>query len=94
MGDLRLREIQELAKGHPAAKWKISDSNQFCLQPKPCRVSLHRAAFQKRAHTSTSLRKEFCKADRLPDKMRLRGLPARVNELVKVWAKWFLIYLD
>lgn len=61
--DLRLREVQELVTGHPAAKWKISDSNQFCLPPKPSCVSLHRAAFQKRVHTSTSLCSEFCNTE-------------------------------
>lgn len=61
--DLRLREVQELAKGGPAAKWKINDSNQLGLWPSPP-VSLHHAAFQKRAHMSTSLCKKFCKTDR------------------------------
>lgn len=62
--DPRLREVQELVKGHPAAKQKINDSNGFCLLPKPSCVSLHRADFQKRVHTSTSLCNEFCKTDR------------------------------
>lgn len=64
MRNLRLREVQELAKGHPAAKWKISDSNQFYLLPKPSFVSLHRTAFQNKVHTKTSLCKGFYKADR------------------------------
>lgn len=94
MRDLRLREVQELAKGHPAAKWKISDSNQFCLLLKPSRIPLHRAAFQKRAPTSTSLCKEFCKTDGQPDEMLLRGLTARGNELLQEQAKWLFIPLD
>lgn len=62
--DPRLREVQELVKGHPAAKWKTNDSKGFCLLSKPSCVSLHRAAFQKRVHTSTSLCNAFCKTDR------------------------------
>lgn len=96
MKDLRLTEVHELAKGHPAAKWKISDSNHFCLQPKPSRGSLHHAAFQKRAHISISLCKEFCKTDTWTARRDtlLRGLTARGEELVKEQAKWLFIYLD
>lgn len=63
MRDLRLREVQELAQGHPAAKWKVTESNQLCRQPKPSGTCLQCAAFQKRAHTSTPPCK-FCKTDR------------------------------
>lgn len=87
MRDLRIREVQELAKGHCAVKWNINDANQFCLLPKPSPVSLHHAAFQKRAYTSPSLCKEFCKTNRWTARQDA-AQPARVNELFKAWAKW------
>lgn len=95
MRDLRLREVQELAKGRPAAKWKISDSNQFYLLPKPSFVSLHRAASRTRCTQKRhSERGSARQTDGLPDQLLLRGLTARVNELFKAQEKcfFFLIY--
>lgn len=67
--DLSLREVQELARGHPAVTCKITDSNQICLWPKLSCAPLLTVL-------SPSLHREFCKdrqLDGLPDEGPLRG---------------------
>lgn len=72
------------------------DSSQFCLWPTQAlqSSSAPRCLPQEGAYKHITARSSARQTDGLPDKMLLRGLPARAIELFKMWQSRFLIYFD
>ena len=77
MKDLRLREVQELAKDHPAIKWKISALISLVCRPSPPVFPCTERP-SKRGHTQAHpfAKRSARQADGLPDEALLRGLTA------------------